>query len=170
MTAAALMLAGCDVAAPTKTTIMLPGTLTEADARALAPALDAEHRGLAAYTAAIPLLPPSAAAFARRILGHELNQTSTLADMIRHAGVRPAPLAPSYDFGRPRDARAVLALLHEIERRQVAAYLAVIPMLTPGPGRATIASILAADAQHLALIRQQRGQVPVPQPFVTGAE
>jgi hypothetical protein len=153
-----------------KTTISVPGALTPADAIVLAPALEAEHRGLAAYTAAIPLLPAAAATIARRILGHELNQTATLAEMIRRAGVLPAGLAPSYDLGRPKNAGAVLQLLHGIERAQVAAYLQAIPRLTPGPARATVAAILAADAQHLALIRRSLGQNPAPQPFVTGTE
>jgi hypothetical protein len=166
----AALLAGCKLQTPVTTTIAVPGALTPADAMALAPALDAEHRGLAAYTAAIPLLPEPTARIARRILGHELNQTAALAEMIRKTGVHPAGLAPSYDLGHPRNAREVLQLLHGIERAQVAAYLRAIPKLTPGPARATVASILAADAQHLALIRRSLGQNPAPQPFVTGTE
>jgi hypothetical protein len=166
---AAALLTGCKLQ-PATTTIAVPGALSPADALALAPALDAEHRGLAAYTAAIPLLPAPAASIAKRILGHELNQTAALAEMIRRAGVHPAGLAPSYDLGRPRNAREVLQLLHGIERAQVAAYVQAIPKLTPGPARATVAAILAADAEHLALIRRSLGQNPAPQAFVTGTE
>ena len=51
----------------------------------------------------------------------------------------------------------MLALLHRLERAQIAAYLDAIPQLSPGPVRAAVASILANDAQHLAVLRLTQG-------------
>ena len=64
----------------------------------------------------------------------------------------------------------VLKLLHSLERDQIGAYLHAIPRLKPGPVRAAAASILASDAQHIAILRLAQGLEPAPSPFVTAAE
>src|SRR5262249_31622355 len=76
----------------------------------------------------------------------------------------------SYDLGHPTDDQQVLALLHGLERRQVASYLDAVPRLEPGPVRAAAATILTSDAQHIALLRMAQGMVPAPTAFVTGNE
>jgi hypothetical protein len=64
----------------------------------------------------------------------------------------------------------VLALLHSLESVQIANYLAVIPKLAPGPVRAAVASILANDAQHIAILRLAQGEPALPSAFVTGMQ
>ena len=73
--------------------------------------------------------------------------------------------AASYRLGKPANDSDVLELLHGLERAQINAYLAAIPKLSPGPVRAAVSSILANDAQHIAIIRAglgaAGGSVPV---------
>jgi hypothetical protein len=64
----------------------------------------------------------------------------------------------------------VVARLHSLERLQIASYLKWIPRLSPGPVRAAVSSILACDAQHVAVLRAAQGQPALASAFVTGNE
>jgi hypothetical protein len=61
-------------------------------------------------------------------------------------------------------------VLHGIENAQLAAYLNAITRLEPGSVKSSVASILANDAQHVAVVRAGLGQPAVPSPFVTGRD
>ncbi|MBV8953001.1 MAG: ferritin-like domain-containing protein, partial [Solirubrobacterales bacterium] len=78
--------------------------------------------------------------------------------------------APSYDLGRPRSRTDLVRLLHELERQMVASYLHAIPSLAPGSTRATVASIMASDAQHVSVLRLSLHLDPIPGALITGAE
>jgi len=129
-----------------------------------------EHLAIAAYTAGTPLLPPATVKAGQLFLNDELSHAGDLAGMIRAAGAKPPKPAPSYPLGHPRTGEEVLALLHAVERAQVAAYLDAIPRLRPGTLKQQVASILANDAQHLAVVRAALHQPAVPSAFVTGLE
>ena len=129
-----------------------------------------EHMAIAAYTAGTPLLPPATVKAGQLFLNDELSHAGDLAGMIRAAGAKPPKPAPSYPLGHPRTGEEVLALLHAVERAQVAAYLDAIPRLRPGTLKQQVASILANDAQHLAVVRAALHQPAVPSAFVTGLE
>jgi Ferritin-like domain len=171
-TAAALVLAGCGgrtdpgPAAVKK----VPPPIQELDVRILGRLLELERRTVAAYTAGIPLLGRPAARAARQFLGEELQHTGELLSLIKAAGGPPVPRAASYDLGHPRNEAEVLALLHGLERAQIVAYLDAIPRLSPGQVRAAAASVLANDAQHIAILRLAQGLPPTPSAFVTGNE
>ena len=64
----------------------------------------------------------------------------------------------------------MLALLHSLERLQIASYLSWLPRLSPAPVRAAVSSILACDAQHVAVLRAAQGKPALASPFVTGNE
>ncbi len=64
----------------------------------------------------------------------------------------------------------MLALLHQVEAAQIAAYLAALPNLAPAVVRRSVAAILANDAQHVAVVRAALGQPAVPSALVTGRE
>jgi rubrerythrin len=140
-----------------------------ADVAILNNAIDLEHRAIAAYTAAIPLLSSTTQKAAKQFLLQEFAHASALSSLIKGDGGKPRPVAPSYNLGRPRDVADVLTLLHMIERAAITAYVDAIPKLSPGTLRARIASILANEAQHIALVRQALGQPPVPEALVTGS-
>ncbi len=132
--------------------------------------LDLERHTVAAYIAGIPLLHHPEAKTAKQFLDEELEHTGELLSLIKAAGGKDPARAPSYDLGHPRTTADVLALLHTLERAQIAAYLDAIPRLSPGSVRAAAASILTSDAQHIAILRLAQGQTPAPSAFVTGHE
>jgi Ferritin-like domain len=132
--------------------------------------IDAEHLTIAAYTAGIPLLSPSAVRPAKRFLEQETAHAAGLAALVKSAGGKGNAPAPSYDLGHPRSAAEVLRLFHRTETAQLAAYVDVIPQLQPGPVRAQAAGYLANDAQHVTVLRSMLGEPALPSPFVTGRE
>jgi Ferritin-like domain len=132
--------------------------------------LDLEHLAIAAYTAGTPLLAPAVVKAGRLFLNDELSHAGDLAGLIKAAGGKPIKPAPSYALGHPRTSDEVLALLHSIETAQIAAYLDALPRLQPPALRQQVASILANDAQHVAVVRAALGQAAVPSAFVTARE
>ena len=141
-----------------------------ADIAMLERLLDLERHTVAAYTAGIPLLGRDDAKTAKQFLDEELQHTGELIALIKAAGGMAAPRAAAFDLGHPRTSADVLALLHDLERRQIGLYLDTIPRLSPGPVRAAAATIVASDAQHIAILRRAQGRPPMPSPFVTASE
>jgi hypothetical protein len=144
-------------------------TEIRADVDILNSALDLEHAGIAAYTAGIPLLAGKARAAGKQFLAQEFAHASVLSSLVAHAGGKPNQPSPSYNLGHPRRQADVLRLLHMIERVAISAYVDAIPKLTPGALRATVASILTNEAQHVSVLRSELGLAPVPSAFVTGS-
>lgn len=165
--AAAAALSGCS--GSTHPLKLAAGPL-EADAALLNRLLVLERRAIAAYTAGIPLLSGSDRRAGTAFLRQELAHAGMLITLIKRAGQTAPPARPDYDLGNPRGARDVIALLHEVERAQLAAYVAAVPRLSPGYLRASVATILADDAQHVSVLRTKLGLNPIPSPFVSGAE
>jgi bacterioferritin (cytochrome b1) len=168
---AALVLAGCGSAnySPPRFP-KLPPVARRSDVALLNGTLDLEHKMIAAYTAAIPLLTGARQSAARRFLSQHLAHAGELIALVRQAGGRPMQPKPSYELGQPRTTDDLLALLHSLERSAIAAYLASIPKLAPAQVRAAVASILANEAQHVSILRARLGQPPVPSALVTGSE
>jgi hypothetical protein len=164
---ATAVLVGCG-AKPLRIRVRNGAKASPADVDALNALLEVEHYAVAAYTATIPLLNWSEAKPAKQFLGQELAHTVQLSDLIKDAGGKPVKPKARYDFGRPQSAPDVLALLKRSEEVQLQAYLSTIPQLTGGPLRSTAASIYANDAQHLAVVRSQLGEAPVPAAFAVG--
>jgi hypothetical protein len=140
------------------------------DVQILNAALYLERRTVAAYTAGIPLLTRPQRKACSQFLNEELEHTGELLALIKAANGVAIPRSPSYDIGHPRDGAGVLALLHELEREQIAGYVQAIPELSPGPVRSAVATILASDAQHIAVLRLEQGENPLPSAFVNGRE
>ena len=132
--------------------------------------LHLEHWGIAAYTAGTPLLAPAVTKAGALFLNDELSHAGALAGLVRAAGGKPIRPAPSYPLGRPRSSEDVLRLLHTIENAQLSAYLNAITRLEPGFVKSSVASILANDAQHVAVVRAALQQPAVPAAFVTGRD
>jgi hypothetical protein len=169
----ALALAGCGRNAPTgsKAVKNAQQPVQRSDLAILEGLLALERWTVAAYTAGIPLLTRRDARTAKQFLNEELEHTGELLSLIKAAGGGKGPMRPSsYRLGKPTNDREVLELLHGLERAQITAYLDAIPKLSPGPVRAAASSILANDAQHIAIIRAGLGLPAAPSPFVTGAE
>jgi hypothetical protein len=166
---AGLALAGCG-AASLKAQAHNSAPVLQTDIDLLQRLLHLEHVAIAAYTAGTPLLPSATVKAGQLFLNDELSHAGALAGLIHAAGAKPNKPAPSYDLGHPRTSQEVLALLHRVESEQLAAYLAAVPQLEPAIVKRSVASILANDAQHLAVVRAALGQPAVPSAFVTGRE
>jgi hypothetical protein len=166
--AGALLAAGCGSAS---TPHAKKGTsIAHADIKLLNRLIDLENYATAAYTAAVPLLPPSSVPAAKRFLGQEIDHASGLGALVAEAGGKPIKPRPGYDLGHPHSSQDVMELLRGVEDVLLTAYLDAIPRLTPGPVRAMAAAFFANDAQHASIWRVALGQPPVPAAFVTGGE
>jgi len=141
-----------------------------ADVALLNAAIDAEYHAIAAYTAGIPILGGRQRDAAKQFLNQDLTHATELISLIKKAGGAAHDRSPSYDLGHPRTARDVLALLNTLENRQIAAYVDAIPRLSPGSVRASVASILANDAEHVSILNVALGTPGAPDAFVTGRE
>jgi hypothetical protein len=167
----ALLLAGCSASQTTTTSFpKLPGGVRREDTQILNHLLDLEYRGIAAYTAGIPLLSGRSAMAAKHFLDQELAHAGELSGLIRQAKGKALKQRPGYDLGQPRDGAEVLALLHANESALIAAYLDAIPRLTPGAVRAGVAAVLANDAQHISVLRSLLGKPPWPSAIVSGGQ
>jgi hypothetical protein len=164
------VLAGCGSGKGLHARVKKLGPVARADVEILNLLLDLEHWAIAAYTAGIPLLAPSAAPAARQFLQQELSHAGELSGLVKQAGGKAHKPAPSYDLGHPTGSREVLSLLHQIERSQLAAYMQEIPRLEPARVRAAAAAILANDAQHVSILRLELGLPPMPAALVSGDE
>jgi hypothetical protein len=166
--AAVALLAGCSGSKPLRVRVRNGASVHGRDVAILDTLLDLEQHAIAGYTAGIPLLDRPTAKAAQQFLSQELAHSQALSDLIRRAGGKPQKPRTSYDLGHPTTNAQVLALLRDLENAQLSAYVQMIPQLTPGRLRSAVAAICANDAQHLAVLRQQLGQNPVPSAFVTG--
>jgi hypothetical protein len=148
----------------------LRDAVSDHDVALLNRSLVLERRAIAAYEAAIPLLARRDKLIATVFLKQELLHAGRLIALINALGGPVTKPAIAYSLGRPRTARQLVKLLHEVEQVQIAAYLEAIPQLSEGHLRADVGTILAADAQHVAIIRDTLGEAPVPAAFPSGAE
>jgi hypothetical protein len=165
----ATALAACG-STPLRVKVRSGAKVSPSDVEILNALLDLEYYAIAAYTAGIPLLRQPAARAGKHFLSQELAHASALSDLVKRAHGKPSKPKASYDLGHPRGATDVLVLLHRLESEQLAAYVEMIPRLSPGRVRSATAAIFANDAQHLSVLRAQLGRSPVPAALATGTE
>jgi hypothetical protein len=165
----AVAIAGCG-GDSLKTQLKQAPPVAHADVALLNHLIDLEYLAVAAYTAGLPLLPPTEYHAAKQFLAQELGHAQGLALLVREAGGKEHKPRPTYDLGAPETPAAVLRLLHQVESQQLAAYLNIIPRLGPAKVRTLVTQYYANDAQHISIIRSLQGQEPLPAPFVTGRE
>ena len=166
-----LLLAGCRGGAGRSSSLSaLPPAVRAGDVAILNAALDREHQLIAAYTAGIPLLVEPGRVAAEQFLGQHLAHAGQLAGWIKQAHAEANKPLAAYGLGHPRTAMEMLTGLHSLENAMIAAYLAAIPKLSPGKLRANTASMLANEAQHVAVLRSVLGLQPAQSALVTGGE
>jgi hypothetical protein len=134
--------------------------------RELLTALELERQTVAAYAAGIPLLAPRAREAARRFLDFELSHAGEISGLISQAGTKPPKTGSVYDLGHPQTPQQVLALLRDLERRQLAMYLDLVPRISDGKVRAAITAVLGSDAQHLAVLSELAGSDALESPIL----
>jgi rubrerythrin len=143
-------------------------TATAADIAILNSALDLEHTAIAAYTAGAPLLKGEVLKLGRAFLGQEKEHADALSSAVNQLGGNPSRPKAAYDFPRVRTQREVLLLANMIEHEAVAAYLDALPKLSSPALRATAASIVTTEAEHVSVLLGALGRPQVPTAFVAG--
>jgi rubrerythrin len=146
-----------------------PGTDVN-DVVVLNSAIDLEHQAVAAYTAALDVLTGENLRTARQFRDQERQHIVRLAAAIKEIGGKPNGARSSYDFPRLSDQDAVLRFASRLENTAIAAYVDAIPRLNDANMRASAASILANEAEHLAVLNSALGERTAPTAFVTGEE
>jgi rubrerythrin len=143
-------------------------TAIAADIAILNSAIDLENTAIAAYTAGAPLLKGQLLKLGRDFLRQEKQHADTLSTAVTQLGGHPSRPKTAYNFPRVRTQRDVLLLANMIEHEAVAAYLDALPKLSSPDLRATVASIVTNDAEHISVLRGALGRPQVPTAFVTG--
>lgn len=146
----------------------IPESARAPDVGYLNHALDLKHYMVGAYTAATPLLKGRTHAAAKRFLAQDLSHVSQLISLIKHAGGTPNEPQPVYNLGRPHGPNGILQLLENAENSVIAGFQELLPKVAPGTVRASLASIIANDAQHVTVLRLNLRRNPIPVAFVTG--
>jgi rubrerythrin len=146
-----------------------PGTDVN-DLVVLNSAIDLEHQAVAAYTLAMHALSGENLRTARQFRDHERQHVVRLAAAIKQAGGKANAARSSYAFPRLRDEQAVLRFASGLENKAISAYVDSLPRLNNADLRASVASILANEAEHLAVLNSALGQRTAPEAFVRGEE
>lgn len=160
-----LLLAGCDSSGE-GSGAQAPGAA--GDAEILNSARDLELMAFAAYALVNERLTGDALAAGTRFRAHEAAHAERLAAEVERLGGRVNRPRPDYGLTAPDDEAAALRFALELENRAVSSYLDALPRLSDPQLRATTASIVATQAQHLAVLRLHLGRMPVPAAFETG--
>jgi rubrerythrin len=144
-----------------------------ADAELLNAALAQELTALDAYTQGIPLLKGPLGAVGRQFRAHEQEYANAIVKAIRGLGGEMEGKPADLDFSEVKTQADFLTLAYELESAALAAYLDVAPQLFTAAPRTLAASLAAAHAQHLTVLRQGLGAdlaEAVPEAFDSGEE
>jgi rubrerythrin len=141
-----------------------------ADLTVLNSALDLEHRAVAAYTAALGALRGENLRTARLFRDQERAHVAALSTAIKGMGGRPNPADRNYRLPRFAGEDEVLRFAIGLENTAIAAYIDAVPRLNAAGLRAEVASILATEAEHLAVLNGALSERSAPTAFVTGQE
>jgi rubrerythrin len=165
--ASATLLAACsdDTKNPVK---IGPDESDMADVEILNGALDLELMAIAAYKLGAGRLKGSALGIAKVLLEQEQEHADGLAAAIEKADGVPNRAKASYDFPVLRTQSDVLRFAVDLENTAIAAYIDALPKLSQKDLRATAASIITNEAEHLSVLLDALGREPVPGAFVNG--
>jgi hypothetical protein len=85
--------------------------------------------------------------------------------------VAPPQTERQYAAGFPplRNTEEALRFALDVEETQIAAYADAIPALFTPELRVTMATVLAAQAEHMAVVLGELDEPQAPQPFLVGA-
>jgi len=140
----------------------------QADVEILNGALDLELLAVAAYKAGAARLRGDRLAIVKHFLEQEQEHADGLAAAVKDADGTPNRAKSDYDFPQLRSESDVLRFAVDIENTAIAAYIDVLPKLSKKDLRATAASIITNEAEHVSVLLDALGREPVPAAFVTG--
>jgi rubrerythrin len=166
--ASAAALAGCGDDTKNANVKTAPDESDTADAELLNSMLDLELMTIAAYRASAAQLGGRELQTVKRFLEQEQEHADTLARAIRDLNGVPNPAKSSYDLRPLTSRRDTLRFAVEFENNAIAAYIDVLPKLSPGKIRSTISAILTCEAEHVCVLHGALGEPQVPDAFVVG--
>jgi rubrerythrin len=101
-------------------------------------------------------------------LEQEQAHADALSAAIKDLDGVPNKAKSSYDFRSLGSQRDVMRFAVERENNQIAAYIDVLPKLSPGEIRSTVSAIVTTEAEHLAVWLGELGLPQAPSAFVLG--
>ena len=157
---------------PTHTTPAATTTAAQVDIMLLGGLLDLEQRSIDLYTRATLALTGDRRGVVRSMLFQEREHAHAVAGAIRDLGGTPAPGPQRGIYGvtapAPRRVRDIFVALRTLESESIGAYVDAAVQIETEDVRVTIAAIMAAEAQHLAVVRGELGEPQLEAPFVDG--
>lgn len=163
---AASLLAGCGGGGGTTTVV----TDKEADAEVLNRVLSRELAAVDAYSRVLPLLGGDRA-MAARFRAQEQEHADAILKALRGLGARSEPEDEEIESDGLRSRADALDFLYEVESVSIDGGLRAISNLTMPWPRSLMGSIVANQAQRLALLRRALGARPleaIPEAFENG--
>jgi bacterioferritin (cytochrome b1) len=164
----AVLLAGCGDDTKNPNVKTGPDESDNADVELLNTMLDLELMAVAAYKTGAARLRGSALQSAKGFLEQEQEHADALAQAIRDLSGVPNEPKTSYAFQALRTQADALQFAVQFENNLIAAYIDVLPKLSPGKLRSTVSGILTCEAEHVAVLRGALGEPQVPDAFVVG--
>jgi rubrerythrin len=144
----------------------------KADAAVMNSLLDLERTAVLAYTVGQDKLSGAARRAMRTLLAQEKEHEHAIERAVLSLGVHPIRARPAaqYTSGFPPLASAgqVLRFALDVENTQVSAYGDSLGTIVTPELRATIASILATEAEHMAVVLGALHEPQAAQALVTG--
>lgn len=148
-------------------------TEAQADVALLSSLLDVERRTIATYSVASVALRGRTLALAEAFLAHERQHATALVNAIYALGAAPAAAVGSAQYAAalapPAHRRDALAMLLASEEQTLGVYVDALPRVATEEVRLTVAAILAAEAEHAAVVRGRLGRPELAGAFAAGS-
>jgi Ferritin-like domain len=142
------------------------------DAAVLGFLLDMEESTVVAYSYLSAQLDGPALALARQFGGHEREHAFTLRRAMSDLGKPAGPAKPASEYRKAfpplHSARDALGFALDLEQTAIGAYGDAFGKLFTDTVRATLATIMATEAEQAAVWLGRLGRPQVPDAFVTG--
>ena len=145
-----------------------PDESDQADVEILNGALDLELLAVAAYKVGAGRLRGERLALVKVFLEQEQEHADGLAAAIKDLDGTPNRAKSAYDFPVLGSEADVLRFSVDLENTAIAAYIDALPKFSDKDLRATIASIVTNEAEHVSVLLEALGREPVPGAFVNG--
>lgn len=168
----AALLASCGGGSKSPPAQTVSAPQMQADAAVAGGLIDLEASAVVAYGAVGARLRGGARAVARQFEAHERAHLAAVQRAVRRLGQSPqavkSPAEYRAAFPPLPDAHAALGFALDVETTAIAAYADALTKIATDSLRVTLATILATESEHAAVVLGRLGRPQVPDAFVTG--
>jgi rubrerythrin len=170
--ASAALIASCGGGSNTQTTQTVSTIQMQDDAAILNTLLDLESSAVVAYGVIGRHVTGSAVALTKKLRSQEMAHAAALRAAIPKLGEAAASpkSAAEYESTFPAlpDQRAAISFALDVEDTAIGAYADAIAKVVTDDVRRTLATIMATEAEHAAVLLGRLGRPQAPDAFVTG--